>query len=244
MASENKPAMQRFWREVALAPARAGFEIHLDGKPLRLPDGILLTLSEAALAQAVAEEWRGLGARFSQDDLPLTRIIGTGVSRIAAAPEASIAALARYGESDLLCYRASAPEALVLRQQARWQPWLAWAAQVLDAPLRVASGIMPHPQPPASLAALRAALAAHDPIGLAALSVLVPALGSLVLGLAVAKGALSAEDAHALAELDALFQEELWGRDPEASARRARIAADIATAARVLALMSGARGNV
>ena len=228
--------MRRFWNEVAPVAAAEGFAIHLDGRPLRLPEGDALCVPSAALAEAIAEEWRGLGPEFSYDDVPLTRMIGTGVTRIAAAPAPTIAALARYGESDLLCYRADTQTALAERQRERWQPWLDWAARVLDAPLMVTDGVMPCPQPPASLAALRAALAREEPVRLAALAVLVPALGSLVLGLAVAAGALDGAEALTLAELDALFQEDIWGRDETATARRARLAGEVATAARILTL--------
>jgi chaperone required for assembly of F1-ATPase len=65
---------------------------------------------------------------------------------------------------------------------------------------------------------------------------MVPSLGSLVLGLAVARGRLAAEAAHRLAILDETFQERLWGTDAQALARRQRIAAEVALAARLLAL--------
>ena len=96
------------------------------------------------------------------------------------------------------------------------------------------------PQDPAALANLAAAVARHDVYGLGALGVLVPALGSLVLGLAVSEGAITPADAHALTALDETFQEELWGRDPESHAGRLRVAADVATAARFLALARAA----
>ena len=64
----------------------------------------------------------------------------------------------------------------------------------------------------------------------------VPALGSLVLGLAMSEGRLDAATAHALGALDELFQAEQWGEDAEAAARRAAIAADVALAARFLQL--------
>ena len=75
---------------------------------------------------------------------------------------------------------------------------------------------------------------------LAALGIAVPALGSLVLGLALAEGRLDGAAAHALGALDELFQAEQWGEDAEAAARRAAIAADIALAARFIALTKGA----
>ena len=71
---------------------------------------------------------------------------------------------------------------------------------------------------------------------LAGLGIVVPLLGSLVLGLAVAEGGLEAPDAHRLGCLDEHFQEEFWGVDSEALKRRETVAADLAMAARFIGL--------
>lgn len=232
--------MKRFWDTVTIVPDPAGHAILLDGRPMRLPGGAVLRVGPARLAAAIAAEWQqaggAKGGEMSFADTPLTRIAGTAQERIASDPTPTILALARYGETDLLCHRAEAPETLVRRQHEGWQPWLDWAARQLDAPLRVGVGIVALDQPPDSLAALRRAVAALDPLGLAALGVAVPALGSLVLGLALAAGALEAATAHRLGALDALYQAEIWGEDAEAVASRAAVQADIALAGRVLAL--------
>ena len=80
-------------------------------------------------------------------------------------------------------------------------------------------------------------MAAQDVLTLAALGIAVPLLGSAVLGLALAAGALNAADAHALASLDEQFQAEKWGEDAEAAARRQRVAEDIALAERFIKLV-------
>ncbi len=95
---------------------------------------------------------------------------------------------------------------------------------------------MPVAQDPSALAALHRALLAQDAATLTGLGIAVPALGSLVLGLALAEGELGPAEAHALATLDERAQEEMWGTDEEALARRARLAADVALAARFIAL--------
>ena len=41
-------------------------------------------------------------------DVPLTRLAGTAQERIAPDPEPVVLDIARYGETDLLCYRAEA----------------------------------------------------------------------------------------------------------------------------------------
>ena len=233
--------MQRFWETAEIAPIASGWRIQLDGRSVHLPGGAELRVPGRPLAEAIAAEWQaaggGKGGRTSFDDLPLTRIAGTGQVRIAPDPEPMVLELARYGETDLLCYRAAEPPALVARQAQQWQPWLDWVAARHLAGLAVTVGVVPVAQPPEALAALAVALAALGPYALAALGIAVPALGSLVLGLALADGALGATAAHATATLDERFQEEFWGEDAEALARRRRIGEDIAIAARFLELL-------
>ena len=232
--------MKRFWDTASATETAEGHSIVLDGRPMRLPGGAVLSVASAPLALAIAQEWQAAGGakggEMSFADTPLTRLAGTAQERIAGNREANIDALSAYAETDLLCYRADAPEALVRRQMRDWQPWLDWAALTYDAPLKVTSGIGHVAQDPQALAALRAAVARQETLVLAGLGILVPALGSLVLGLAVTEGGLTGTDAHALGCLDELFQEEFWGADDEAVRRRATVAADVAMAARFIAL--------
>ena len=103
----------------------------------------------------------------------------------------------------------------------------------MDAPLRVTTGVGYVKQHHDCISALKRAVAAQTPDTLAALGIAVPALGSLVLGLALAAGALDGETAYALGALDELFQVEQWGEDEEATARRAAIRQDVLLAAAV-----------
>ncbi len=232
--------MKRFWDAATVAATDHGFAVLLDGRPMHLPGGDELRIRPRSLAEAVAAEWQAAGGapggEMSFADTPLTRLAGTAQQRIALDPSPTVLAIARYGENDLLCYRAEAPEALVRRQARAWQPWLDWAALTYDAPLRVTTGVAPIRQHPDSIAALRRAVAALELEVVAALGIAVPALGSLVLGLALAAGELDAPTAHRLGALDELFQAEQWGEDAEAVARRTAVAADIDLAARFIML--------
>ncbi len=226
--------MKRFWSNAEATRDAEGWRILLDGKPLRVPGGGALQVPTASLAQAVAAEWQqaggGPGGEAGPGDLLLTSLANTAQKRVAAQQEAIALELARYGETDLLCYRATGPQALIERQHASWQPWLDWAADTLGARLRTTAGIVHLPQDPAALAAIAAAVARQDVPGLTALGVLVPALGSVVLALAVLEGALDAEAAHLLSILDELYQAEFWHDDDEALERRRLIGRDVAAA--------------
>jgi chaperone required for assembly of F1-ATPase len=210
---------------------------------MRLPSGNPLLVGPARLARAIAEEWQQAGGEKGGEmtfkDTPLTRLAGTAIERVAPDPAVTIDAIARYGETDLLCYRAETPQKLVQRQQQQWQPWLDWAARALDAPLRTTSGVGYMKQHHDAIAALRRAVAALDIHAVAALGIAVPALGSLVLGLALAAGEVDAQTAYTLGALDELFQAEQWGDDYEAVDRRTSMLADIVLAARYIDLTRG-----
>lgn len=233
--------MKRFWTLAEAIPQADGLHaVLLDGRPMRLPGEAAFRVPGRALALAVAAEWQQAGGardgEFTAEDIPLTRLAATGVARIAPDRGPTIAGLAAYGETDLLCYRSEITR-LAERQTAAWQPLLDWAARSLGARLMVTEGVMPVPQPEASLAALRQALAGLPPLALAALGVAVPVLGSLVLGLAMAHGRLEPDAAFTLSALDELDQEAVWGADAEALAARARRAGDVALAGRLLSLL-------
>lgn len=234
-------APKRFWTEVHVAETPGGFGIRLDARALRTPAKAELVVPTRALAEAIAAEWRAVEGEIRPEALPFTRAANVAVDRIAADPGPLVAHLAAYGETDLLCYRAEEPVGLQARQAAAWDPALAWAARDLGALLAVTEGVAHRAQDPASLAALHAAVGAHDAFALTALSELVTLSGSLVLGLAVARGALRAPEAWAAARLDETWQEEQWGVDDEA-AEMARVREnDFLRAATLLELLADGR---
>jgi chaperone required for assembly of F1-ATPase len=235
--------MKRFYKETAVEAGEGGFLVLLDGKPIRTPAKVLLVLPTRALADATASEWNAVPekADLKAGHLPLTRLATTGADRVVSQRERVIDDTAKYGESDLLCYRASDPESLVARQAEVWQPLLDWAAERYGARLVVANGTTFVAQPAEALARLRAAVAAHGDLALSALFNLTHIAGSLVIALAVSEKRLSAADAFAAAQLDELYQIERWGEDPIAAERHRGIRADIEAGARFLDLLQEAR---
>lgn len=225
--------MKRFWKEVTVADRG----ILLDGRPVRTPARAILTLPTDAMAEAVAEEWRAQGEEVDPRAMPITGLANAAIDRVAADPAAFAADLARYGETDLLCYRADAPPPLVDRQATEWDRLLDWARGRYDIHFTLVTGIIHRPQPKATVARLAEAIATNDPFRLAALSPLVTISGSLVIALALNEGAVTAEDAFAAAHLDELWQAEQWGEDDFALEARAVREGDFLNAARFLTLL-------
>jgi chaperone required for assembly of F1-ATPase len=227
----------RVWKAVRVEAVADGHVVRLDDAMLRTPARRTLVMPCRPLAEAIAAEWAAQEGRVIPDSMPLTRLANTALDRVADAAGAVIADLAGYAETDLLCYRAPHPDVLIARQDALWDPPLAWARERHGAPLACARGVMHVDQPPDSVARLRRAVEGiHDglgPLGLTALSDLVTLSGSLVLGLAVAEGAMDSAQAWDASRVDETFQSEQWGEDAEAAAVAARRAAAFGRAAAV-----------
>jgi len=235
--------MKRFYKETAVDAGDGGFRVLLDGRPMRTPAKAVLVVPTEPLAGAIAKEWRDVPekAEINASHLPLTRFAATGLDRVTAQRERVIEDTAKYAASDMLCYRATDPASLVQRQHQLWQPLLDWLAERYDARLVVARGTMFVAQPPAAVAALRAAVAAHGDLALSALYNLTHIAGSLGIALALSEQRLSAVDGFAAAQLDELYQLERWGEDPSATKRHEGIRRDIEAGARFLTLLGGAR---
>lgn len=235
--------MKRFYKETAVERTNGGHRVLLDGKPMRTPAKAVLVVPTRALAEAIAGEWDAVpeGAEIGVSHLPLTRLAATGIDRVTPQREQVIADTAKYAESDLLCYRATDPPALVERQRALWQPLLDWSASRYGAPLVVVEGASFVAQPTDSVARLRAAVAAYSDLALSALYNLTHIAGSLLIALAVAEGRLTAQQAFDAAQLDELYQIERWGEDPIAAERHAGIRRDLAAGSRFLVCLEDQR---
>lgn len=228
--------MKRFWNEVTVDGDRV---VRLDDRPVRTPGRAPLSLPTDALAQAVADEWRSVGADQEIDPraMPLTGLANAAIDRVAVDQAAFATGLAAYGDSDLLYYRADTPPALVARQAAAWDPLLDWARDRYDVHFEPVAGVMHRPQPTATVARLGEAVAARDAFALAALSPLVTITGSLVGALALAERAVDADTLWVAATVDDEWQREQWGDDTLAADALAARRRDYDAAARFLTLL-------
>jgi len=228
---------KRFYTEATAAAVDGGFQVELDGRAVKTPAGQALVMPTQALADAVAAEWNEQGDEIDPKSMSLMPLVGTAIDRVPDVRDGLIEGLLRYATTDLLCHRAGHPADLAARQTDVWQPLLDWAADELGARLTPTEGILAVDQDPAALAALHGVLESFDNWTLTALGELVGISGSLVVGLALAKGRLDIEQAYTVCHVDEDHQRELWGEDFEATQRRENVCADLAAAYRFLKLV-------
>jgi len=212
---------KRFWTEVSVQEDDDGYAVALDGRRIKTPAKAPLILPGRAMAEAVAGEWAAQDGEVDPLSMPFTRSANAAIDKVRAQHAEVADMLADYGDSDLLCYRAESPQALVERQAETWDPALDWAERALGARLEPRRGVIHQPQAPEALARLRAQVHALDAFRLAAFHDLVSLSGSLVLGFAAAKGWRDADALWEISRLDERWQEEHWGSDDEATASEA-----------------------
>jgi len=228
------PLPRRFYREAGFEDGHEGFRIVLDGRPVRTPARGFLVAPSRALAQALTAEWDAQGEIIDPATMPLTRLANSIIDGVVASPARVAVDIAKYLGSDLLFYRAEAPQRLVERQERLWDPVLAWAREALGARFVLAQGVMHTTQPEDAIAAARAVIP-NDPWRLGALHALTTLTGSALLALALAGRHLTTDEAWDAAHVDEDWNMEQWGRDDITLARRGARRAEMDAAATVLA---------
>jgi chaperone required for assembly of F1-ATPase len=230
--------MKRFYKTAGVHAAEGGFALALDGRPIKTPLKSPLVAPTERLAAAIATEWDSQGETVQPATMPLTRLANTVLDRVVHYHQAVATEVARYAETDLVCYRADWPADLVARQIEAWDPLVAWAQSRFDVALKVTAGVMPDPQSPETVERLAKVVAGQSAWLLAALHQMTTISGSLVIGLALLEGRIGLADAWAAGQLDELFQIERWGEDELAAQARAARKAELEWAHRFALLLN------
>lgn len=214
---------RRFYKAVEVRQTEGGFEVSLDGRCPRSTGGAKLILPTRGLAELCAEEWSRQGEHIELAGMHATRLAYTAIEAIPRAREATADQIAEYAGSDLLCYFAETPAALVQRQEEHWGPVLERAEQEIALAFVRAAGIRHRSQPEETLGRVKALALESGDFGLAGLAFGTPLFGSAILALALQRGWLTGQQAMELSRLDEAYQQEMWGIDEEAAERTARL---------------------
>ena len=211
-------AAKRFWKATAAVETDGGYKIELDGRPVKTPAKALLVLPTPEMAAAVASEWDAQDKEIDPMTMPVTRGANAAIDKVTVQRAEVIEMLAAYGDSDLLCYRADAPDGLVTRQAEAWDPLLDWAQDRYGVTMKTQAGVMHIAQDPHKLLRLTQELDKMTAFQIAAAHDLISLSGSLIIALAVIKERLTAAQGWACSRIDEEWQFEQWGEDEDARA--------------------------
>lgn len=214
--------MKRFYKEATIGTRDGRWHVLLDGRAVKTVGGRAQALPSAALAEAMAGEWAAQGEEIDAARFFLRDLADYALDVVTPRPEDAVAAIAPYGETDTLCYRAQDGDPLRREQDLVWEPLLAAAEARHGLAFVRIGGIIHQPQPEATGARIAELLGALDPFQLAPLQTLTTLCASLTLGLAALEPGADLPGLWTAANLEEDWQAERWGRDAEAEARRER----------------------
>ncbi|KAL5019005.1 hypothetical protein ScPMuIL_004727 [Solemya velum] len=104
------------------------FEINLDKKKLTTPSGNLFTVSNEALALAVATEWNTQEDVITRHSMHLTSLCNTAIDNpMHKSRKDLVQSILHFLETDTVCYRVTEPAELATLQDEQWEPLLNWA---------------------------------------------------------------------------------------------------------------------
>ena len=209
-------AKKRFWTEARIAETEGGFTVTLDGRSLKTPAKSALILPTLALAEMIAAEWRAQGDVVAPDTMPVTRAANSAIDKVRGQKTEVTGIITAYGDSDLVCYRAESPEALVAREAAAWDPLIDWCAHRYTVRPVIRTGVIHGPQPKALLTNLESDVARLSSFELTAFHDLVAMSGSLIIALALLDRFAPPEALWEASRVDEDYQIEQWGADEEA----------------------------
>ncbi len=237
--SRESQLPKKFYKSAEVAEEDGLFKVLLDGRPVRTPGKAVLQLNSHSVMENISSEWNAQIERIDPMTMPVTRLINTTIDGVSTDMQAVKEDIIRYAGTDLLCYRAEAPEQLVDQQNELWDPVIDWAQSALNARFVLAAGVMHLDQPPESINAFGVHVGQIDkPAVLAATHVVMTLTGSAILAMAVLKDHLTADEAWKLAHLDEDWNISLWGEDEEAMERRAKRLIDMTAAYHVIRAMT------
>jgi chaperone required for assembly of F1-ATPase len=134
---------KRFWKNATVTEDASGWQVLLDGRPIRTPSPIPDGPADVGNGPCHS---RRVGAQTDDIDplsMPVTRSANSAIDRVATQHGEVADMLAAYAETDLLCHRAEGPDSLRAMQDDGWDPLLDWAGGAFRRASLVPTGYCP-----------------------------------------------------------------------------------------------------
>ncbi|PZC77241.1 hypothetical protein B5X24_HaOG203558 [Helicoverpa armigera] len=239
---QNYATRKRFYRGTGILQSDNKWEITLDHRRLKTPNGKVLAVSSEPLARAIAAEWDAQTEVIAQPVMHLTALCNIALDNPGKLTPHDIAIyFLEYISTDTLLFYSEATHRLVpcgaskcvwciefyvlifflkeddelrMLQEKEWGPILEWFQKRFNVTQEVSRGLEPPPVTTETKAVLARYFLSYDFAALSAMSFGVEALKSPLLMIACVERRLEPKQAVFLARLEEEFQLRRWGRVP------------------------------
>ena len=206
---------ERYWKKVRKEKQSDNlFVIYLDQVCLMSDQGNDIKLSER-LASEIVREWSANGKIDAIKNSFFTKFCFSATDITKEEREAVYGRLMEYGNCDPICYIASEPKKLHLKQKNLYRPLIDWAQEFFSIELNRGTGLLFIEQPPSNAGIIKKYLEEFDNFHLTAIHELTKSLGSLFTCLALYNNIISPELAWEVANVEDNFRIEAWGEVEE-----------------------------
>ncbi|MGH1397918.1 MAG: ATP12 family protein [Alphaproteobacteria bacterium] len=234
--------MKRFYTLVSTHKTDGGFEIHLDGRPVKTPMKATLIAGNNAIANALQSEWMAQEEEIKPDTMPLTQILSTQIDRIGAERETIQNTLLKYLDTDLVCYFTDEPPALKEAQEITLNPYLKWFETYFKTPLKTTTGLTAITQSEQAHKAVTDYVTALDDAHFTVLQLVSSLAGSLVLAMNAMEEGRTAPEIFTAMRIEEnfkaeIYNEDFYGPDPAQEQKDNIIKAELKAALRYLDLL-------
>ncbi|CAG9098475.1 unnamed protein product [Plutella xylostella] len=209
---QNYATRKRFYKGTGIIQNENKWEVTLDHRRLKTPNGKPLLIHNEALARGIAAEWDAQSDVITQPTMHLTALCNTAMDNPGKLTKHDIASyLMDFIATDTLLF-ASEEEDLRALQERKWGPIIDWFQKRFDVKQEVSQGLEAPPVTTETRAALAKHYLSYDFPSLNAIVFGVEALKSPLLMLAAVDRRLEPSEAVMLSRLEEEYQLRRWGR--------------------------------
>ncbi|KAF0312327.1 ATP synthase mitochondrial F1 complex assembly factor 2 [Amphibalanus amphitrite] len=230
-------ARRKFYKSVSIAGSDGKWEVNLDHRKLKTPDGRLLQVPNKELALGVAFEWDSVTEHIQTSQMHLTGLCFTVLDNPHKRTDKDLAEkITGYLDTDTVLFPVEHPTELAEAQRREWGAVLEWVRHRFGVDLQPAeSGSLVCSVPQQTLDVLQEYLLTHNTWTLTGLLFAVESVRSTVLPLAALERKLVPREVARLSRLEAEYQADVWGRvewahDVDSLDTEARVAAGMLVA--------------
>lgn len=202
---------KRFYDRVDVRQEEDGSHVvTVDGKVVRTPKRHALATPSLPLSLAIAAEWDCQGSRIRPSSMPLTALSFAAIDVAPHFRDKMTSSLLRFVHTDAVTVRSDTPKELVTFQDEAYARILTHA-EAHGIQVRVARGTLDAQQDDSVERWVRCIVCNLDDWSLVAMDSATSTAKSILVGIALLHGAISAEEAVHAARCEERWQAKVWG---------------------------------